>query len=149
MGGYHGARFYKTCGGQNWKRAGLGTAVVFPGVVFMMGFVVNFFIWDKQSSGAVPFTTMLALLLLWFGISTPLILVGYFFGYRKEVSRPACPVREKSLAPSAGLRPASSCFCFKRWLTRRWHVLLRNTSILSRPTKSHARFRNSCGTCTR
>lgn len=72
-------------GGQNWKRAGFGTSVVFPGTVFITGFIVNFFIWDKQSSGAVPFTTMIALLLLWFGISTPLIMIGYFFGYRKEV----------------------------------------------------------------
>ena len=34
----------------------------------------------------VPFTTMLALLCLWFGVSLPLIFIGYYFGYRKHVS---------------------------------------------------------------
>ena len=32
----------------------------------------------------VPFTTMLALLCMWFGISLPLVFLGYFFGYRKQ-----------------------------------------------------------------
>lgn len=34
----------------------------------------------------VPFTTMLALLCMWLGISVPLVFVGYYFGYRKYVS---------------------------------------------------------------
>ncbi|GIY92867.1 transmembrane 9 superfamily member 4, partial [Caerostris extrusa] len=32
----------------------------------------------------VPFTTMLALLCLWFGISLPLVFIGYYFGIRKH-----------------------------------------------------------------
>jgi transmembrane 9 superfamily protein 2/4 len=28
--------------------------------------VLNFFIWSKHSSGAVPFTTMIALLFMWY-----------------------------------------------------------------------------------
>lgn len=47
-------------------------------------FILNFFIWDKHSSGAVPFSTMLSLLCLWFGISLPLVYLGYYFGYRKQ-----------------------------------------------------------------
>ncbi len=31
----------------------------------------------------VPFTTMLALLCMWFGISMPLVYLGYYFGFRK------------------------------------------------------------------
>lgn len=83
IGGYNGARLYKTFKGQNWKRTALATAVMFPSVVFGVAFILNFFIWGQQSSGAVPFTTMLVLTLLWFGISVPLVLVGYFFGFRK------------------------------------------------------------------
>jgi len=45
---------------------------------------MNFFIWGKKSSGAIPFTTMLAILALWFGISVPLVFLGFFFGYRKH-----------------------------------------------------------------
>lgn len=39
----------------------------------------------KKSSGAVPFSTMLALLTMIFGISLPLVFLGYYFGYRKQV----------------------------------------------------------------
>ena len=85
IGGYYGARMYKTLKGQHWKRAAFTTAVFLPSVVFGISFLLNFFIWGRQSSGAVPFTTMIALVLLWFGISVPLVFVGYFFGFRKRV----------------------------------------------------------------
>jgi len=52
--------------------------------VFGTGFFLNFFIWGKQSSGAVPFGTMLALFFMWFGGSVPLVLCGSFFGFRKD-----------------------------------------------------------------
>merc|ERR1719305_1062091 len=48
-------------------------------------------IWGKKSCGAVPFTTMFAILVLWFGISVPLVYVGAYFGYRKEAI--SLPVR--------------------------------------------------------
>lgn len=35
-------------------------------------------------SSQVPFTTMLALLCMWFGISMPLVYLGYYFGFRKQ-----------------------------------------------------------------
>ncbi|RMX59651.1 hypothetical protein pdam_00010475 [Pocillopora damicornis] len=60
------------------------TAALYPGVVSAVCFILNFFIWGQHSSGAVPFTTMLALLCLWLGISVPLVFIGYYFGYRKH-----------------------------------------------------------------
>ncbi|XP_028406343.1 transmembrane 9 superfamily member 4-like [Dendronephthya gigantea] len=81
--GYFSARLYKTLNGQKWKRAALVTGTLYPGVIASLVFILNFFIWGKHSSGALPFTTMLALLLLWFGISLPLVFLGYYFGYRK------------------------------------------------------------------
>lgn len=51
---------------------------------------MNLVLWSKGSSAAVPFTTLLALLSLWFGVSLPLTFVGAYFGFRKRVSlRPA------------------------------------------------------------
>ena len=38
--------------------------------------MLNLFIWGEKSSGAVPFGTMFALLVLWFGISVPLAVAG-------------------------------------------------------------------------
>merc|ERR1712137_1277660 len=40
--------------------------------------------WWQGSSDAVPFTTMLVLIVLWFGLSTPLVFLGAYFGYREE-----------------------------------------------------------------
>merc|ERR1711990_95140 len=63
--------------------------------VFAVFFVLNLLIWGQQSSGAVPFTTMFALLVLWFGISVPLVFLGSYFGYRKDAIE--LPVRTNQL----------------------------------------------------
>ncbi|KXJ70770.1 hypothetical protein RP20_CCG022554 [Aedes albopictus] len=84
IAGYFSARLYKTMKGRNWERAAFLTATLFPGLVFGTCFILNFFIWDRNSSGAVPFGTMVALLCLWFGISLPLVYLGYYFGFRKQ-----------------------------------------------------------------
>ncbi len=59
------------------------TSTLYPGFVFGTGFILNFFVLSKHSSGAVPFGTMVSLLCLWFGVSVPLVYLGYYFGYRK------------------------------------------------------------------
>merc|ERR1719337_512143 len=59
------------------------TAFLYPGTVFCIFFFLDLFVWGTESSGAVPFTTMFALLVLWFGISVPLVFLGAFFGYKK------------------------------------------------------------------
>ena len=82
--GYIGGRLYRSVDGQlNWLMAALRVGIFFPAVVFGFGFFLNFFIWGQHSSGAVPPTTMLALLLLWLGISLPLVVIGFYFGNRK------------------------------------------------------------------
>ena len=55
-------------------------ALVFPGAIFAIFFVLNLIIWGEKSSGAVPFGTLFALLCMWFGISVPLTFVGSYFG---------------------------------------------------------------------
>lgn len=47
---------------------------------------MNLVLWGKGSSGAVPFSTLIALLALWFCVSVPLTFVGAYFGFRKRVS---------------------------------------------------------------
>lgn len=51
-----------------------------------MFFVLNLVLWIKGSSAAIPFSTLVALLALWFGISVPLTFVGAYFGFRRRVS---------------------------------------------------------------
>lgn len=86
VAGYYGGRLYKTLKGTQWKRISFATATFYPFVLFSVCFLLNFFIWGKKSSGAVPFSTMLALLSMIFGISVPLVFFGYYFGYRKQVN---------------------------------------------------------------
>lgn len=57
----------------NWKMTTIRTALVFPGVVFSVFFLMNVVLWSQRSSAAVSFTGLLALLALWFGISIPLV----------------------------------------------------------------------------
>jgi len=91
VAGYASAITYKSFKGTQWKLLTLLTAFLYPGITFTVFFFLNFFIWGKHSSGAVPFTTMFALLCIWFLISFPLVWVGVWLGYRKELSEP--PVR--------------------------------------------------------
>ena len=86
IGGYVSARIYKSFGGEKWKLNIALTPVLIPGIVFATFFLLNLFLWAKQSSGAVPFTTMLAILGIWFVISVPLSFAGSWAGFRHAVS---------------------------------------------------------------
>lgn len=85
IGGYVSARVYKSFGGEAWKRNIIMTPLLIPGFIFGMFFLLNLFVWAKGSSGAVPFGTMLALLLIWFVISVPLSVAGSWVGFRQKV----------------------------------------------------------------
>ncbi|KAI5704368.1 hypothetical protein M8J75_004614 [Diaphorina citri] len=84
LAGYVSARLYTTFKGREWKKAAFETAMLYPTIVFSTCFLLNFFIWGKRSSGAVPFSTMLSLLLLLLCVSLPLVFLGAYFGYRKQ-----------------------------------------------------------------
>jgi len=82
--GYVASRVYKVMGGSDWKVTTALTATLYPGSCFGVFFILNLMIWGEKSSGAVPFTTMFAILALWFGISVPLVFLGAYFGFKKD-----------------------------------------------------------------
>lgn len=82
--GYTSSRLYKTLGGENWKSNSMTVAFLFPGYCFSIFFVINFLIWEEDSSGAVDFYSLIELLLIWFAISLPLVFVGSGLGYKKQ-----------------------------------------------------------------
>jgi len=84
VNGYVTARLYKTFKGKAWQYATVCTALGFPGLCFGLFFLLDLIAWGYGSSDAVPFTTMLVLLVLWFGISTPLVFVGAYYGYKQD-----------------------------------------------------------------
>lgn len=84
VNGYVTARLYKTFKGKEWQRATIVAAASLPGIAFGLFFLMNIVALAKRSTDAVPFTTMVILVVLWFGISTPLVFLGAFFGYKQD-----------------------------------------------------------------
>jgi transmembrane 9 superfamily protein 2/4 len=101
--GYVSARLYKTFNGEDWKLMTVQTAIFYPGLFFVIFFILNLFIWGQKSSGAVPFSTMFAVLVLWFGISVPLVFLGSYFGFRKEAIE--VPVRTNQIPRQIPAQP--------------------------------------------
>lgn len=111
IGGYVSSRAYKTFGGEKWKFNMVATPVFLPGVVFSIFFLLNLFVWAKGSSGAVPFTTMLAIIGIWFVISVPLSVVGSWFGFKQPPFEPPTRVNQipRQIPPaSRSLKPLPS-----------------------------------------
>ncbi|CAD6589431.1 MAG: hypothetical protein ASARMPREDX12_003767 [Alectoria sarmentosa] len=111
IGGYISARVYKSFGGEKWKQNIAMTPVMIPGIVFATFFLLNLFLWAKQSSGAVPFTTMLVILGIWFVISVPLSFAGSWIGFRHAPVQPPVRVNQipRQIPPSTTyLRPIPS-----------------------------------------
>ncbi|XP_017330589.1 transmembrane 9 superfamily member 2 isoform X1 [Ictalurus punctatus] len=93
--GYVSARLYKSFGGDKWKTNVLLTALLCPGIVFADFFLMNLILWVEGSSAAIPFSILVAILALWFGISVPLTFVGAYVGFKKPVIE--VPVRTNQI----------------------------------------------------
>ncbi|KAK1439436.1 hypothetical protein QVD17_05254 [Tagetes erecta] len=81
MAGYIAVWLWRTLAGgdpRGWCSVSWRVAYVFPGISFLILTVLNSLLWGSGSTGAIPFTTFLVLILLWFGISVPLTLMGGF-----------------------------------------------------------------------
>ncbi|KAI3404029.2 hypothetical protein KGF56_003188 [Candida oxycetoniae] len=53
-----------------------------PAILFILMFILNLFVWAKESSTALPFGTIVIFLLMFILIQCPLGIVGGFFGNR-------------------------------------------------------------------
>ena len=93
--GYYASCTYKMFKGQEWKNCFLLTAFFYPSVIFGVFFVLNLALWIEGSSGALSFSTYFSLLFLWFFVSTPLVIIGSFYGFKRETT--AFPVRTSTL----------------------------------------------------
>lgn len=84
LAGYWSARVYKLFHGKEWKKNTLLTAALYPGIMGTIFMGINGAVYQQGSSTAAPITTILSVMLLWFGVSTPLVFVGSYFGFKKE-----------------------------------------------------------------
>jgi len=82
VNGYTTAHIYKTFKGKNRRKLMTVSALFVPSVAFGMFFILDILALTQKSTDAVPFTTMIGLLVLWVGISIPLVFVGSYFGFK-------------------------------------------------------------------
>lgn len=130
IGGFVSSYVYKTLAGAGddtsnnpnyrWKQNILFTPLFLPATVFSTFFLLDLFLWGKGASGAVPFTTMLVIVLLWFLISTPLSFVGSWLALRRPGLK--APVRTNQIPrqipdPSSS-SGSSSAGSISVWLAR-------------------------------
>ncbi|KAJ3142650.1 hypothetical protein HK100_011940 [Physocladia obscura] len=104
VAGYVSSRLYKMMQGEYWHKNVAFTALLVPGTIFLIFVTLNFVLISAQSSAAVPFTTMLALIALWFLISTPLCIVGAYFGFRQPTIEN--PVKTNQIPRQVPTQPA-------------------------------------------
>merc|ERR1711871_1482495 len=83
--GYYSARIYKLFHGKEWKKNTLMTALFYPSVMGVFFLAINFFVWYQGSSTFTPFGAIISLLFLWLGVSAPLVFIGSYYGFKKEI----------------------------------------------------------------
>jgi transmembrane 9 superfamily protein 3 len=114
ISGYVGGGFYSRNDGKHWIKSMLLTASLFPFTCFGIGFALNTVAIFYHSLAAIPFGTMVVVLVIWAFISFPLVLLGTVLG-RNWSGVPDNPCRVKTIP-----RPIPE----KKWYLRPWAVAL-------------------------
>nr|GEY04715.1 transmembrane 9 superfamily member 11 [Tanacetum cinerariifolium] len=107
VAGYIAVWLWQTLGNgekRGWFSVSWRVACFFPGISFSILTIINSLLWGSGSTGAIPFTTFLVLILLWFGISLPLTLIGGFMATKAPYLE--FPVRTNQIAREI---PAQKC----------------------------------------
>lgn len=96
VGGYVSGGFYARHEGKQWIRTMLLTATLFPITCFGLCAVLNTIAIFYRSLAAVPFGSIVIVLVMWFFVSFPLCLLGTVVG-RNWNSIPNNPCRIKRI----------------------------------------------------
>ena len=109
VGGFTSALLYKTFGGQSWQRPALLTCLCFPGISFIMFLTTSIVASSWGSSYAVPAATISAIFFFWLALSVPLVSLGAYVGFKREISVPIEPSGSLRIIPR---QPCGSCCNF-------------------------------------
>ena len=104
VSGYVSSRIYKFCGSSDWKANTIATAVAFPGLLVGMFMILNIFLGIAGAATHAHFGTVLLMFLLWVCLSTPLVMIGSYFGFRAENIE--VPTKAKQIARIVPEQPA-------------------------------------------
>ncbi|CAM8930936.1 unnamed protein product [Rhodiola kirilowii] len=96
ISGYVSGGMYSRNGGKSWIQAMILTSSLFPFLCFGIGFVLNTIAIFYGSLAAIPFGTMVVVLVIWAFISFPLALLGTVVG-RNWSGAPNNPCRVKTI----------------------------------------------------
>lgn len=114
VGGYVSGGYYARNDGASWIKTMLLTANLFPLTVAAIAFILNTIAIFYQSLAAVPFGSIVVVLLIWIFVSFPLCLLGTVVG-RNWAGSPDNPCRVKRI-PS----PIPE----KAWYFSPWAIIL-------------------------
>ncbi|KAJ1730233.1 hypothetical protein LPJ61_003123 [Coemansia biformis] len=117
VAGYYSGHLYRTWGGGNWFKNAVMTAVAAPMAALGTELVLNLFLWYRASSAAMPFSTIMLMVVLWLLVELPLTLLGGWLGFRRRpysepmrtnaIPRPV-PPQPRYLQPVAGILVAGA-----------------------------------------
>ncbi|KAF3661957.1 Transmembrane 9 superfamily member 3 [Capsicum annuum] len=96
IAGYVSGGLYSRSGGKKWIKSMILTASLFPFMCFGIGFILNTIAIFYGSLAAIPFGTMVVVLIIWAFISFPLALLGTVVG-RNWSGTPNNPCRVKTI----------------------------------------------------
>jgi len=99
VSGYISSRFFKMFGSDNFILNALLTTVLYPSFAFSIFFIINLFLWHENSSAAVPFKTIVTVLLLWLCCSSLLVIIGAFIGVKRPKIKHPCKINVVPLCP--------------------------------------------------
>lgn len=80
ISGFWSGSTYSKNAGRRWRTVTILTATLFPGVVSLVAFTLNWLALAYNSLIAIPFLTMIVVALLWMFVSVPLVFVGMLLG---------------------------------------------------------------------
>eukprot|EP00270_Netrium_digitus_P006730 TRINITY_DN1940_c0_g1_i2.p1 TRINITY_DN1940_c0_g1~~TRINITY_DN1940_c0_g1_i2.p1 ORF type:complete len:647 (-),score=171.95 TRINITY_DN1940_c0_g1_i2:358-2208(-) len=84
ISGYVSAHLYRQMGGENWVRNIVLTALLFCGPFFAMFFINNTIAISYRSSQALPFGTIVIVIVIWALVTFPLTVVGSIAGKKNR-----------------------------------------------------------------
>ena len=90
--GYATTRILKILKGQYWLKTSLITAFFIPGTTFLAYNILNIILAIEKSSAAAKFFDIVTLAVLWLFCSTPLVLIGAFFGIKRKPVKIPCKI---------------------------------------------------------
>ncbi|KAI8823608.1 uncharacterized protein EV422DRAFT_361721 [Fimicolochytrium jonesii] len=80
LSGYVSAATFSSYSGRNWVRTMFLTAAFWPATVAIVANIVNFAAISIQSTRAIPFGSMVAIIAIWLLVVFPLTFIGYVVG---------------------------------------------------------------------